>query len=201
MYKNFIKWALDIVVSIIAILVFLPISVVIAVLIKLTMPGPIFFVQERVGLHGMPFKMIKFRTMRVEAGAEKGKFDAGNGSRITGLGKLLRKTKLDEIPQFINVLMGDMSIVGPRPEVQPLTEIHTERWKVVHSVRPGITDNASIAFRNEEELLAAAADPSAYYREVILPQKLDLYISYTRHQSFLNDAKIVIKTFYTVIFR
>lgn len=174
---------------------------IIALIIKLFMPGPVFFTQQRVGLYGKPFKLIKFRTMRVASGKSKGSFDAGDSSRITPLGRLLRKTKLDELPQLFNVLIGEMSIVGPRPEVKQWTEVYQEKWKIVHSVKPGITDNASIEFRNEEQILAQASDPIKAYRDEILPRKLELYIDYVNHQSFVGDIIIILKTLKAVLLK
>lgn len=137
--------------------------------------------------------------MRVLKEASSGSFDAGNYSRITPFGRFLRKTKLDELPQLINVLKGEMSFVGPRPEVKQWTEVYPEKWKIVHSVKPGITDNASIEFRNEEELLAKSNDPIKTYKEVILPRKLDLYIEYVNTHTFTGDIKIILKTIKAVI--
>lgn len=131
--------------------------------------------------------------------AEKGRFDAGNTSRVTQVGRFLRKTKIDEFPQFFNVLKGDMSIIGPRPEVEKWVNVYPGRWKRVHAVRPGITDPASIAFRNEEEILAAAIDPETTYREIILPKKLDMHEDYVRNQSFFGDLQLLFKTAYAVV--
>lgn len=133
--------------------------------------------------------------MKVASGKERGSFDAGDTSRITPLGVLLRKYKLDELPQLLNVLIGDMSFVGPRPEVKQWTSVYPEKWNIVHSVKPGITDNASIEFRNEEMILANAVDPLGTYKEVILPRKLDLYIEYVQNRSFLGDIGIIFRTF------
>lgn len=163
------------------------------------MPGPVYFRQERKGYSGRTFKLIKFRTMSVAQNSEKGSFDIGDKSRITPLGRILRKTKIDELPQLINVLKGDMSLVGPRPEVKKWTEVYPEKWDIVLSVKPGITDNASIEFRNEEEILSTAEDPEAMYRDVVLPRKLDLYIDYVNNHSFRGDLKIIFKTIVTVI--
>lgn len=163
------------------------------------MPGPILFRQLRVGKNGKLFRLNKFRTMRVLKEAEKGSFDVGNSSRITPLGKFLRRTKLDELPQLFNVLVGDMSIVGPRPEVKQWTEVYSEKWSIVHLVKPGITDNASILFRNEEEIFAKSSNPTETYKNEILPKKLDLYIDYVNNQSLFGDIKIILKTIYTVI--
>lgn len=171
----------------------------IALLIKVLMPGPVFFIQQRIGKQGKPFRLIKFRTMKVASGKISGSFDAGDNSRITPLGRFLRKTKLDEIPQLINVLKGEMSIVGPRPEVQKWTEVYPEKWKIVHTVKPGITDNASIEFRNEEEILAKSDDPIKKYLEEILPRKLDLYINYVNNRSFIGDLRIIVKTLKAVL--
>ena len=165
------------------------------------MPGPIFFIQTRIGKGGKGFRLLKFRTMLVKPQTSEGSFDAGDQSRITALGKILRKTKLDEIPQLINVLKGDMSLVGPRPEVKKWTVVYPEQWAIVHQVLPGITDNASIEFRNEEELLAQSSNPEETYRNVILPRKLELYINYVNHHSFWGDLMIIIRTIQSVILK
>lgn len=171
----------------------------IAILIKMIMPGPVFFIQRRIGKGSKPFRLFKFRTMMVDARKSEGSFDAGDTSRITPLGRVLRKTKLDELPQLINVLIGNMSLVGPRPEVEQWTVIYPEMWKIVHTVRPGITDNASIMFRNEEEILAESSDPQKTYEQEILPLKLSLYIDYVRNHSFLGDFKIILETIKIII--
>jgi len=166
----------------------------IALMIKTTMPGTIFFIQQRVGKNGKLFNLIKFRTMNLASGKERGSFDAGDTSRITPVGVFLRKYKIDELPQLFNVLLGDMSFVGPRPEVKQWTSVYPEKWKIVHSVMPGITDNASIEFRNEELILAESQDPLKTYEEIILPRKLDLYIDYVQSRSFWGDIAIILKT-------
>jgi len=153
---------------------------------------PIFFSQQRVGRGGDLFPIYKFRTMR-PAKQEDG-FDAGNSSRITPLGALLRKTKMDELPQLLNVLRGEMSLVGPRPEVPKWVAVYPERWARVLSVRPGVTDPASVRFRNEEVLLAQAEDPEQEYRNHVLPTKLSLYEEYVDNHSFLGDLLIIVKT-------
>lgn len=193
------KRIFDFIISLIGIVILFPIFLLIILLIAFTMPGPILFRQQRIGQSGRVFLLNKFRTMRVLKAASKGSFEPGNSTRITPLGRILRKTKLDELPQLFNVLKGDMSIVGPRPEVKQWTEIYPEKWKIVHSVKPGITDNASIEFRNEEEILSASNDPVKTYQEVILPRKLDLYIDYVHNRSFLGDIKIILKTIKAVI--
>jgi len=132
--------------------------------------------------------------MTVQPGAEKGSFEVGSTQRVTAVGRFLRKTKLDELPQLWNVLIGDMSLVGPRPEVRKWVEAYPERWAFVHTVRPGITDPASIKFRNEEKLLARSPDPERTYRDEILPQKLALYEEYVRTRSFCGDIKLIFAT-------
>lgn len=196
-----IKRIFDFLSSFVGILIISPIFLVVVLFIKLLMPGPVFFIQTRIGKGGKEFRLLKFRTMLVKPKTSEGSFDAGDQSRITSLGKILRKTKLDELPQLINVLKGDMSLVGPRPEVKKWTEVYSEQWAIVHQVKPGITDNASIEFRNEEELLAQSTNPEETYRNVILPRKLELYIQYVQHHSFWGDVRIILKTIQTVLFK
>ena len=196
-----IKRIFDILASLFGIIIILPVLLIVALFIKLLMPGSVFFIQTRIGKGGREFRLLKFRTMLVKPKTSEGGFDAGDQSRITALGKILRKTKLDEIPQLINVLKGDMSLVGPRPEVKKWTEVYPEQWAIVHQVQPGITDNASIEFRNEEELLAQSANPEETYRNVILPRKLELYIQYVNHHSLWGDLMIIIRTIQTIIIK
>lgn len=193
------KRTFDILSSLFGLLLLWPFLLLVAIAILLTDGRPVFFKQLRVGRNGKGFSLFKFRSMRVLKTAESGRFDAGSSSRVTPVGRLLRKTKLDELPQLWNVLRGDMSIVGPRPEVRKWVDAYPERWKNVHTVRPGITDPASIKFRNEEELLAQADDPEAMYRDVILPQKLDLYETYVESHSLWGDIGIIFKTIWTVL--
>jgi len=195
------KRSLDFIIALASIILFSPILLLISFLILISDGMPIFFSQSRVGKDGQIFRLIKFRSMRVLKGSENGSFDAGNTSRITGIGRILRKTKLDELPQLFNVLLGNMSIVGPRPEVEQWTKAYPERWKKVLKVKPGITDNASIEFRNEEELLAAATDPEQCYRNEILPRKLDLYEAYVDNRSVFKDLSIVLRTVFVVVFK
>lgn len=176
-----------------------PLFALVAMWIQFDSGRPVLFRQLRVGRHGREFWLYKFRSMKVLAGSELGRFDAGASRRVTGVGRFLRRTKLDELPQLWNVLRGEMSIVGPRPEVRKWVEVYPERWRVVHQARPGITDPASIEFRHEEEVLAAAQDAEATYREVILPRKLDLYEAYLAKASVLEDIKIIWQTLIAVI--
>ena len=178
----------------IAILLLAPMLGVFAIAVRLSSAGPALFRQERIGRYGRVFVLLKFRTMHILKGTEKGSFDAGDASRITSFGRFLRKTKLDELPQLWNVLTGDMALVGPRPEVCKWVAVYPERWAKVLMVRPGITDPASIVYRDEEEILARSADPERTYREEILPHKLNLYEEYVHSRSFLGDIGIIFKT-------
>lgn len=192
------KRLFDIVVAGIGLCLLSPLFLITAALILIFDGGNPFFIQQRVGKNGQSFPLIKFKTMKPGLASDKDGFNVGDGSRITPFGKILRKIKLDELPQLVNVLKGEMSLVGPRPEVKRWTLVYPEKWEVVHRVKPGITDNASIAFRNEEEILANDETPDYTYREVILPKKLDLYVDYVYNRSFSGDIKILLKTIKTV---
>jgi lipopolysaccharide/colanic/teichoic acid biosynthesis glycosyltransferase len=173
-----------------------PLFLSIAMCVKVTSPGPVFFRQRRVGWHGRIFEICKFRTMVVDAATHGPKVTAANDPRITPLGRLLRRTKLDELPQLINVLVGNMSLVGPRPQVPKFVQHYPEHVRaIVFAVRPGITDPAAIAYRHEEELLAYADDPERSYIDRILPHKLSLYVQYIRRQTLLTDLWIILQTF------
>lgn len=189
------KRALDIVASAIGLVVLFPVMLVVAGFIVVESGPPVLFRQVRVGRFGRDFRLYKFRSMTMLPGSEQGSFDAGKRQRVTRLGRFLRQTKLDELPQLWNVLRGDMSLVGPRPEVRQWVEAYPDRWARVHQLRPGITDPASIQFRNEEEILARASDPERTYRELVLPQKLTLYEAYSRTQSLRGDLLILLRTF------
>ena len=194
-----VKRSFDLLLAALALLVLAPLLAVVAITVRLTSAGPALFRQERIGHYGCFFVLFKFRTMHVLKGTEKGSFDAGNASRITSIGRFLRKTKLDELPQLWNVLTGDMALVGPRPEVRKWVEVYPDRWAKVLTVRPGITDPASIVYRNEEEILAGSTDPERTYREEILPHKLSLYEAYVHTRSFLGDIGIIFKTLQVVL--
>ena len=170
-----------------------PLMLVLAVLVRATSPGPALFIQERVGRHGRLFRCAKFRTMCAGAQAQ-GTVTTATDARVTAAGRFLRRWKLDELPQLWNVLRGEMSLVGPRPEVGRWVEAYPERWARILAVRPGITDPASIEFRNEEEILRRSADPERTYREEILPRKLALYERYVKEQSWWGDVAILWKT-------
>ena len=188
------KRLLDILLVFFFILLILPLLFIGSMLILLFDGKPVFFIQQRVGLAGKDFNLIKFRTMSVEPVSVQGGFDVGSSARITAVGALLRRTKLDELPQLWNVVLGDMSLVGPRPEVRKWVDVYPERWNKVHQVRPGVTDPASIVYRNEEQLLAQSSDPEKTYREEVLPHKLSLYEMYVESWSLLGDIKILFRT-------
>jgi lipopolysaccharide/colanic/teichoic acid biosynthesis glycosyltransferase len=195
------KRVFDLIVAITGLILLIPLLIPIGLLIKMNDKGPVFFTQKRVGKGGRSFALYKFRTMKVNGSPKECAFEPGNLSRITLVGKFLRKSKLDELPQLFNVLKGDMSLVGPRPEVEKWVAAYPERWKLILSVAPGITDNASIEFRNEEALLANSKDPEKTYREVVLPKKLDLYEDYVINRSFLGDIKLIFKTIFYVFYK
>jgi len=196
---DMVKRVFDILLSVTGIIILLPLEILIAVFIFIDDRGPVFFKQRRIGLNLQPFTLYKFRSMTVNKSLSNGNFDAGDQSRVTRIGRVLRKTKLDELPQLINVLCGDMSFVGPRPEVKKWIDVYPQQWAFVLTVKPGITDNASILFRNEEEILSRTANPEFYYKEIILPQKLGIYSEYVNNRSFIGDLEIIVKTIYSII--
>lgn len=189
----------DIVASGCGLLVLLPLFLVIAIWIKLDSKGPVFYRQVRVGRHNKDFRIIKFRSMRV--GADKGSLVTigGRDPRITRSGYFIRKYKLDELPQLINVFIGQMSIVGPRPEVRHYVDYWTKEQLHVLDVRPGITDPASIKFRNENELMEKADNPENYYINIIMQEKIRLYLEYVGKVGFWYDIKLIFKTFKVIV--
>lgn len=193
------KRLFDILASALGLLVLSPLFVVVALCIKLGSHGPVFYRQTRVGRYNKDFRIYKFRSMRV--GADKGSLVTigGRDPRVTRSGYYIRKYKIDELPQLINVLVGDMSLVGPRPEVRHYVNYWTPEQMHVLDVRPGITDPASIKFRNESELLSTAADPESYYINVIMQDKIRLYLEYVKNASFWYDMKLIFKTIWVII--
>ena len=192
------KRLFDIISSGIGLLCLAPVFVVMAIWIKLDSRGPVFYRQTRVGRYGRDFRIFKFRSMRV--GSDKGRqITVGERDpRITRSGYFIRRYKIDELPQLINVFLGDMSIVGPRPEVRKYVDLYSEEQRKVFQVRPGITDLASIKYRNENELLSQVDDPDTYYIDVIMPDKLTINLEYIRHQSFMGDIKIIFNTLFKI---
>jgi len=193
------KRVFDFILSIIGITLLSPFYLIVSICILLDSKGGILYKQERVGLKGQIFKVFKFRTMRPDS-FSKGALTVGSRDpRITNIGYYLRKYKLDELPQLFNVLLGDMSFVGPRPEVKKYTDLYTNEQRKVLSVRPGITDYASIKFRNENDLLSESDHPEQLYIDEIMPEKLDLNMKYINDNGIFKDVKIIFATFYTII--
>jgi lipopolysaccharide/colanic/teichoic acid biosynthesis glycosyltransferase len=194
-----IKRLFDICCSFIGILVLSPFFFLISLLVGLGSRGGVFYVQQRVGKGGKDFSLFKFRTMKVGSD-KKGLLTVGaRDSRITGIGYFLRKYKLDELPQLFNVLFGSMSLVGPRPEVRKYVEMYTEAQRKVLSVKPGITDYASIEYVNENEVLAKSANPEETYIREVMPHKLQLNLKYIREQGLGTDLRIIFKTLGKII--
>ena len=193
-----IKRVVDVVASVLGLIFLCPFFLYAAYRIKKDSPGPVFFRQERVGKNGVPFKIYKFRTMVQDAEALGKQITVGRDKRITPFGEFLRAYKLDEFPQLINVLKGEMSLVGPRPEVPRYVALYSEEERKVLLVRPGITEEASVIFRNESELLSVAEDPEKYYIEEIMPRKLKLNLEYIEEFSLLKDLSILWRTFVKV---
>ena len=196
-----IKRAFDLGLSLAGLLVLLPLFVILAVLIILGSPGPVFYRGIRVGRLGIPFRILKFRTMVANAEELGGSCTADNDIRITKIGQWLRKYKLDELPQLMNVLGGNMSLVGPRPEVQEFVDLFTEEEKQILTVRPGITDWATLWDSDEGAVLAVSVDPEQTYVDEIRPQKLRMQLQYVRQQSFWIDTRILLSTFRLVVGR
>jgi lipopolysaccharide/colanic/teichoic acid biosynthesis glycosyltransferase len=195
------KRLFDVMSAVLGLAALFPVFLLIAIWIKLDSQGPVFFRQIRVGRFGVPFRIHKFRTMRVNS-EQVGRLTVGRDSRITRSGHLLRRTKLDELPQLIDVLLGEMSLVGPRPEVQEFIDFYPEEIKSkVLSVRPGITDRASIEMVDENEILSKYTDPRKAYVENILPIKQRYYVDYVENHSLLTDIKIIFDTILKIIRR
>ena len=193
------KRIFDIVFSLFALLITLPLVLIAVIFIKLDdYHSPVLFKQKRGGINMNYFSIYKFRTMRISS-ENKGKLTVGNDNRISKPGKWIRKFKIDELPQFINVLKGEMSVVGPRPEVEKYILLYNDEQKKIFRVKPGITDYASIAYFNENKLLGESNDPEKTYVEKIMPDKLKLNLKYIEEQSLLVDIKVIFKTILKII--
>lgn len=196
-----LKRAFDILASLFGLIFLSPVLIVIGLLIRGEVSGPTFYRGVRVGRDGYPFKIFKFRTMAVNAEKIGGPSTADDDPRITRIGAVIRKYKMDELPQLINVLKGDMSLVGPRPEVQHYVDMFTEVERAILSVRPGITDWASLWNPDEGKILAGSLDPEKAYMEKIRPTKVRLQLKYVKERSFLVDLKIIFQTLFAIISR
>ncbi len=193
------KRLFDICFSLALIIVLLPLAIVVSLWIVFDDFGSPFFVQQRVGLGGKNFGLLKFRSMKKNAELQ-GQLTVGmKDNRITRSGYVIRKYKIDELPQLINVFLGEMSVVGPRPEVPKYVLLYNEEQQNVLSIKPGITDFASIEYVRENELLSASSDPEKTYIEEIMPAKLELNLKYLREQSFLTDMKIILQTIKAIL--
>lgn len=194
------KRLFDIVFSFLGLIILSPLFLIIAVLIALDSKGGVFYRQKRVGKGNEDFFIIKFRTMRPNSD-KSGLLTVGErDDRITKIGVFLRKYKIDEFPQLINVFIGEMSLVGPRPEVRKYVELYSQEQKKVLNLRPGITEYASIEYRNENEILAKSKNPEATYIEEIMPAKLQLNLKYIHESGIMTDFKIIFKTFFRIFF-
>ena len=196
-----LKRLFDILFSSLGLIVMFPFLISSAIAIKLNSKGPVFYRGKRIGRYGKPFRIYKFRTMVVNAEKLGGPSTADDDPRITKIGHLLRKLKLDELPQLINVIKGEMSFVGPRPEVQHYVDMFTEEEKAILNVRPGITDWASLWNPDEGAILKGSKDPEKAYMEKIRPEKLKLQLKYVRKGSFRIDLKIILLTLKTIMIR
>jgi lipopolysaccharide/colanic/teichoic acid biosynthesis glycosyltransferase len=189
-----LKRAFDIIFALIFLILLIPLFLIIAIFISIDSRGSIFFKQTRVGKNGKKFTLYKFRSM-YNFKSNNMLITVNNDERITRVGKFIRKTKLDELPQLFNILKGDMSFVGPRPEVPKYVELYTPQQRKVLTVRPGLTDYASLKFINESELLTYADNPEEYYIKVIMPKKIEYSLEYIKKQNFYTDIVILLKTF------
>ncbi len=188
------KRAFDIVFALLLLVLLMPLLLILGIAVALTSPGGAFFRQVRVGRDAKEFKLLKFRSMRTGSEAKGQLTIGGHDPRITGVGYFLRKTKLDELPQLWNVLVGDMSVVGPRPEVPRYVAMYNAEQRAVLSVRPGITGMASIDYIDENEMLARSPDPESAYVQEVMPAKLELDLRYVRERSFVLDLRIILAT-------
>lgn len=193
------KRLFDIFFSFFGLLFIFPILLVVAIIITVTSKGGVFYRQVRVGKNNKDFRIFKFRTMHVDADKLGLLTVGGRDPRVTKIGYYLRKYKLDELPQLINVFIGDMSFVGPRPEVRKYVDLYTEEQQKVLKVQPGITDLASIEFRNENEILSKQENPDKYYIDVIMPRKIEVNLRYLKNRSLLKDIEVIFKTFKVIL--
>ena len=191
---NSIKRQFDLFFSLIGISLFLPLGALIGLIIKIEDGGPVFYIQERIGHRGKSFRMIKFRTMIRDADKIGSAITIGNDARITSVGRWLRRFKLDEFPQLFNVLKGEMSFVGPRPEVPKYVAVYNDMEREVLNLVPGITDPASVIYRNESEILGGFQDPEKQYIEKIMPDKIRINLEYARRANIMSDIFVILQT-------
>lgn len=193
------KRIFDFTIALFGLLFIFPIFIIICIIIKIGSKGPIFFIQKRIGRFEIPFNLYKFRSMKIGSD-KKGLLTLGdNDSRVTRVGYFIRKYKIDELPQLINVLKGDMSLVGPRPEVSKYVELYSDFQKQIFNVRPGITDMASIKYRDEAEILNAQKDPEKFYVEQLMPDKLNMNIQYLKKANLKSDIFVIVNTILKIL--
>jgi lipopolysaccharide/colanic/teichoic acid biosynthesis glycosyltransferase len=197
---NILKRLFDIISSLLVLIVLSPLLLIIGLWIVIDSKGGAFYKQERIGKNKKPFGLYKFRSMRPDSD-KKGQITIGNDDRITKVGKFIRKYKIDELPQLINILIGDMSVVGPRPEVKKYVDLYNDEQLKVLSVKPGLSDYASIEYFDEQTILGKAKDPNKEYIEVVMPAKLKLNLKYIEDKSLLTDFKIIFKTLAKIIIK
>ena len=195
----YLKRIFDIFASLFGLIILSVVLIIISIIIKITSKGPIFYRQVRVGKDNKDFKIYKFRTMIVDADKKGMLITVGEDKRITGIGKFLRKTKIDELPQLINVLSGDMSFVGPRPEVRKYVNLYDDYQVNVLKIRPGITDLASIKYRDESAILGKSPNPEATYIDEIMPTKLEINLEYINKLSLIYDIKLILSTIFKIV--
>lgn len=200
-YVNFLKGVLDRFCALIGLIVLAPFLLAIALAIKIDSRGPVFFCQNRIGQHGQVFGLYKFRSMVVDAARIGPAVTKGGDPRITRVGRFLRKYKLDELPQLLNVVIGHISLVGPRPEVQKYVDLFWEDYQKILTIKPGITDYAALEFRDEEEVLAGYADLEQGYVTEVLPRKIELYKRYLDRIGFVEDIRIIFRTLWKILGR
>ena len=198
-YLKYGKDIFDRICALLGILILSPIFLLIAVAIKVDSPGPVIYRQKRAGRNNRAFELLKFRSMVSDAAKLGPQVTKGGDPRITRVGKILRDYKLDELPQLLNVLAGEISLVGPRPEVKKYVDLFWQDYQLILSIKPGITDYAAVTFRNEEEVLARFADLEQGYVEEVLPRKIALYYQYLANISFAEDLRIIFKTLWKII--
>lgn len=198
---DWLRRAFDVSVAAVGLAVLSPFFVIVAITIRTTSSGPIFFRQKRVGLDGALFDILKFRSMRSDAEKVGGQLTIGEDDRITPVGHYLRAWKLDELPQLINVLRGEMALVGPRPEVPRYVALYSPEQRRVLTVRPGITDPASVAFRSESDLMASEDDPEQFYIREVMPEKLRINLEYLKKRNLLTDIGVIFSTLLAVLRR
>lgn len=197
--NDFIKRLVDFIASTIGLIILSPLLIIVSIIIKFSSPGPVLFKQIRVGINEENFEIFKFRTMVVDAEKIGKQITVGKDPRITGIGNFLRKFKLDELPQLVNVLIGNMSLVGPRPEVPKYTKFYSEIQRNVLKVKPGITDYASIKYSNENELLSTSQNPEETYINEVMQDKMKINLEYIQRRSVLEDFKIILLTLFKII--